>query len=1639
MTDASDRLLRTILDAAPDVMMLVDGGGIIRDCNRRAAEVLSYSHEELIGLSVEALVTEASREAHKAYRSGYQANMESRPMGQGRDLDVIARDGSEVPMEISLTPLDTPNGKLVLVAMRDVSLRHKPELANAETEALRDQVSTLEQFSRSIAEKEARIRDLMSEVNACAESMGEAPPYNIEMPPFQAERLDADTADRNTPDRLETDEDSLDEIKSGFARMLRDEQVQQLFDAFSESAGIATAIIDLDGSILIGSRWQRCCTAFHRVDEASRANCIESDTELELNLQEGKNFAIYKCKNGMTDCASPIYVEGHHVANVFIGQFHIDLPDLAFFAEQADRFRFDRESYLAAIREAPVLSEQRLPSILSFLTGFAKLIGTMSVDQRRAEKLEAAARGRAADLLQQRTEALRLAEQAERARKQLEQLKLGLEAQVSERTEELRRREAGLARNNRDLATLTLVNEAVMQSVTEEQLLYEVCRLIVEANGKRMAWIGMADFGDEKRIDILNHFGFNKGYLDTLELSWGGAEQDLAPAGIAIRSGRYKLFRDIAHDPGFARWRDAALEREYASVIAVPMKQQGDAFGVISVYATDVDGFDEEGIKTLERVADNVAHGLLALRSEAARKRIEEALGESEERSRLLLESVGDGIFGLALSGEIQFANPAGAQMLGWDVDDIVGRPVLDLINQTVPPAKREAESVTPIHLTLTRGEQFFVDDAHFHTRDGTAFDVEYNSIPLAGDDALVGAVLVFRDISERKRAEERLRFTQYVVDRFPSTALWVSPKDAHFDYVNEMAVTSLGYSQQELMKMGVADIDRSFPVDKWDAWVEHLRANPFVTFETTQRRKDGHEFPVEVTTYLMAFQGEEEIVAFCTDITDRKRAEQAMEEARQAADEANKAKGDFLANMSHEIRTPMNAIIGMSQLALKTELDRKQRNYVEKVNRSAESLLGIINDILDFSKIEAGKMDMESIPFNLEDVFDNLGNLLGLKAEDKGIELLFDMPADVPTALSGDPLRLGQVLINLGNNAVKFTDQGEVVVRVRTREISDVEVLLHFSVADTGIGMTAEQQARLFQSFSQADTSTTRKYGGTGLGLAISKNLAEMMGGEIWVESKPGEGSTFQFTARFLRRHEDDGKKQAATQLPEDLKVLVVDDNATAREIMVAMLDSLKIDSDTASNGKQAVEMAERGEYRIVFMDWRMPIMDGFQAAAELRRRLGDAVPRVVLVTAYGREEALENAGDDDLSAVLIKPVSSSTLLDTILTSLGQEGLVRRRSHDAEADAAGHRAALNGARILLVEDNEINQELATELLEMAHITVTVVGDGRQALDILEASPDAFDGVLMDCQMPVLDGYAATRELRTQERFANLPVIAMTANAMAGDREKVLDAGMNDHIAKPISVVDMFATMSRWIQVPADRRVYASEEVGSAVPGDDVWVDLPGNLPGIDMDAGLARVAGNRALYRKVLIKYRDSQRAFLNDFAAARSDSDPKAATRVAHTVKGVSGNIGASDVQAAAAELEQACRRGAPESDLDALAAHVAEHLAAVLAGLESLQVAHSRATSSALTDSDRDRVDELLSALRILLEDDDSEAGELVDELQSLLVGRGLNDPLRRMVAAISSWDLDTALEALSDMDAAWDRLSGSDEADRGRPPS
>jgi PAS domain S-box-containing protein len=955
--------------------------------------------------------------------------------------------------------------------------------------------------------------------------------------------------------------------------------------------------------------------------------------------------------------------------------------------------------------------------------------------------------------------------------------------------------------------------------------------------------------------------------------------------------------------------------------------------------------------------------------------------------------------------------------MLGFAQEDLLGRPSHATFHHHRPDGSEYPKQECPMFAAYNHGKSSHIDNEFLWRKDGIGFPVEYGARPVFKDGDLIGSVVSFANITERRHAEQRLRETEQffrsVLESAPD-ALMVVDHYGVIQLANAQSEKLFGYTRDELVGQRVEILVPENVRGAHAAMRASFHAAPVAramgaSRELSGRRKNGSTFPVEIgLSPLPARNGEPAQVAVSVrDVTARKQQERLIVEARHRAEEATAAKSMFLANMSHEIRTPMNAIIGMTHLALKTDLTPKQRDYLVKVRSAAGALLGIINDILDFSKIEAGKLDIENAEFRFEDVLENLSTVIGQKAHEKNLEFLISAQPDIPPYLVGDPLRLGQVLINLANNAVKFTDRGEVIVTAKVEERTQDRIKLAFAVKDTGIGMTPEQLSKLFQAFSQADTSTTRKFGGTGLGLSISKRLVEMMGGSIRAESEPGLGSTFIFTASFAIGA---AKPQPRHFIPDlaGFRSLVVDDNAQAREILSDSLRGFALRVDAVGSGQEAIDALRAADskdpYHLVLMDWHMPEMDGLQAAAIIRRDLHlSKVPRIIMVTAFGREDIRTQAEQIGIDAYLMKPVNASVLYDKVMELFGTRsvdatGADERRAQSKEYDA-------RGLRILLVEDNEMNQQVATELLESAGAAVTVADHGGIAVKTLREGPKKpeFDVVLMDLQMPEVDGLTATRMLRAETRFNDLPIIAMTAHALVEERERCLQAGMNDHVTKPIDPDALFSTLARWTKpqqvASGSIRPNVPTETEPAVP----------QIEGIDIAGGLARVAGNKRLYRSLLEQFAAKQADADLKIGEALAKGDRESAERLAHTLKGIAGNIGIVAVQEAAAKVEKAVREN------DSLTVVYNTELKNAL----EPQIMHIR---EALTRSgadptqplpfDRERAVLAVARLLSLIQANDGEAADVVQEVAAALAGKVDAARLDALRGSIDEFDFDGA---------------------------
>jgi polar amino acid transport system substrate-binding protein len=747
--------------------------------------------------------------------------------------------------------------------------------------------------------------------------------------------------------------------------------------------------------------------------------------------------------------------------------------------------------------------------------------------------------------------------------------------------------------------------------------------------------------------------------------------------------------------------------------------------------------------------------------------------------------------------------------------------------------------------------------------------------------------------------------------------------------------------------------------------------------------------------------------------INQIRRQKAALAAAKAEADRANRFKSTFLANMSHEIRTPMNAIMGFSHLALQTELTERQFHYIDKIKTSSHALLGVINDILDFSKIEAGKLDIEETPFSLDETLENLASLTTLRAEEKGLEIIFNRDLKIPDTLIGDPLRIGQVLINLTGNAIKFTQQGEVIVSCLLEKTTGQSLWLRFIVEDSGLGIDPEALPRLFEPFTQLDDSTTRRFGGSGLGLSISTHLIELMQGELEVDSTPGKGSRFSFVLPLKTSDHVITKDWLPEPSLRGLRVLVVDDNPTALELISERLTSFTFDVTSSQSATEALNLLKQAEqngdtaFELVLMDWRMPGLDGLEASRRIKRNSINLkqIPAIILITAYGREEVMQQAEKVGMDAVLIKPISPSLLFDTVVRVLSDERLT-----DHAAGSSGKVSQRLSGLVLLVEDNVINQQVAQELLEGMGVMVHTVNNGRQAIEAL--NQNSYDLVLMDLQMPEMDGYEATRRIRADDKYKALPLIAMTAHAMADEREACLAAGMDEHIPKPIDPANLYNVISQWLKPDINN----TNDKRPLRPGQED-VELPEQLPGIDLDWGLERVGGNRQLYSNLLVEFATNHGGDMQRLDSDLQRGEIDDARRTLHTLEGISGNIGAHNLQEASKHLQMSLADGDMESDLpDNFRLAFTE----LLDGLQGYVEESGPPVYNLHSDpapSDRKNIEQLTRALDDALAAGNADAKNLFQRLNNSIKQEDSADLMNQLSEHIQNYDFDLARECLN----------------------
>lgn len=1033
---------------------------------------------------------------------------------------------------------------------------------------------------------------------------------------------------------------------------------------------------------------------------------------------------------------------------------------------------------------------------------------------------------------------------------------------------------------------------------------------------------------------------------------------------------------------------------------------------------------------------DNIIGGIETIRDITNHKNNTEELKRAKTQLEQVIDALPDATFIINTKGVVTAWNRAAEILTGGKAEDIIGRgnyeyaipfygtrrPIL------IDHLSLSDESLKRHYQDTHRRENLLIGESYIYPEGKTIWMQACATTLRNEKNEVIGAIETVRDLTEHKQLQnELLNSTQKltaIINALPDPT-FIIDENGRITAWNQAAEEMTGYSSEKMIGKGNQEHSLAFYKSRRKMLIDFLQnpdqliANPgnyqkvwrtkeTICSESELFIKGEPRYALGVARALYdatgQFIGGIEIIH---DIHERKIFEIELAKANKRAEAAAQAKTDFLANMSHEIRTPMNAILGLSHLLLKTDLTKQQQDYANKIKNSGNHLLSIINDILDFSKIESGHLVLEETDFRLEDTLDNLCNLIIEKIASKHLEFIVDIATDIPNDLVGDQLRLTQILVNYTNNAVKFTEYGEIKLEICKQSETEQTVLLEFRVHDTGIGLKPEQVNRLFQSFQQADTSTTRKFGGSGLGLAISKKLAHMMGGDVGVESEFGKGSTFWFTASFKK-----GKPQKNLIPLEGFlgkKALVVDDNESAREVMGKMLSAFHFNVDTAESGGSAVQMVAHADsqeqpYEVVFLDWQMPGLDGIKTANLIHALDLTRPPALYIITAYGREELMtSDLSTDGIEDVLLKPINNSVLLDSMMRLFGKETPSLSSQQETTTDTAF--PPLEG-KVLLVEDNEINQQVASELLTNAGIEVDIAEHGEIAIEML--AQKNYDLVLMDMQMPVMDGLTATRKIRNLGNV-ELPIIAMTANVLPEDQKQCFEAGMNGYIAKPIDPTDLLSSLSEWLKKPIP---------SSSIQTSTVHHTSEASIHELNMEMGLKHVGGNRALYIELLEKFIKSQENIPSKIQSHIQKNNLDIAERASHTLKGLAGTLGIEIIRNQAMDLESAIRKKESLKNIDGLIQVLDESMKKVRTTITSLVSATPAINNNNQTipPEDEERRDPILDELQQLLSDNDPNAEDYLKAHEALF-HECLSDSFQEFLHQVQSFNFDSALDLLN----------------------
>ncbi len=1306
---------------------------------------------------------------------------------------------------------------------------------------------------------------------------------------------------------------------------------------------------------------------FSKPDSFIGTNYAEREYFLESKQgRNGQQYAVGKITNipGLF-FSSPVVIDGHFAGTIVI---KTDLPNLSYWVDQADAFVADKYGVI-------VLASNKTLEMLSLPDAD---VGTLSVAQR----LERYKREHFAPLPMRPWGDKRFPSLMRRNGEDLpytissavvpeEDIRIYVVGQVPE-----------IISFNQDrlrFFLLLVISGAALILAVTGGFLY----LRSSKRSRRILTEQKNQLNEAQRIARVGSWNWN---LGSGELQWSDEAYEIYVPGQKGVVPSYELFIDAVHPDDRVRVQEAirlALEKNvpYDIEHRVVSQEKGErvvhAQGqIIRVEA----GMPLSMLGTVQDITET--------------ERIKDELMRERAFLEQVTNAIGEGIYAQGRSGEFTFLNAEAARLLGWEKSQLIGKPVHETIHHHDAGDKSLQVQDCPIINTVRAGKVFRSEEEVFFSKDGSAMPVAAVSVPLMIDGDFEGSVTAFQDVSERKRMQEDLRRAKEAADnarhrlelalQVSGVAIWDADLGNNLIYLSEGWSEMLGGEPRETVTTApellalVPEEDHGLVSASFSAALkgekaEYVQEHRVRSLDGTLKwiRSHGRVTKRDATGRALRIAGTN------VDVTEQRRAAEELRKAREAADAANQAKSMFLANMSHEIRTPMNAIIGLSHLCLKTELNPRQKDYVAKIHQAGTALLGIINDILDYSKVEAGRLEIERVSFRLSEVLDNMASVVAHKAAEKRIEIYIHPPVGIPDSLVGDPLRLGQVLTNLVSNAVKFTQEGEVEVRIAKLEQVGERMKLRFTVRDTGIGMTPKQVERLFTAFTQADGSTTRRYGGTGLGLSIAKRLVELMEGEIAVEtSMPGKGTTFCFTGWFGVAKESSAAGPVSRKRQE-LRVLVAESRAAACEIMLETLASLLVRGDIARSEEQAHRMLETEAaagrpYDVVLINHPLSGGRGIDVARRIRAR-HDRGYKIILTQQVAEEAALAEADKALVDGILFKPISASGLRDT----LNKACLGAEPGTPALPVATN---ALGGMRVLLAEDNAINQQIAVELLESMGARVEIADNGRIALEKLERNPNAYDVLLLDLQMPELDGHETVLRIRKNPVWKSLPVIAMTAHATIEERDRCLAEGMNDHLGKPVDPDTLLRALLRWVpaSAPSDAAKLATGTTQRDIP----------TIESLDTEGGLRRAAGNAELYRRLLAQFQSEQAEVLLRMRAAFTAYDLAALRQLAHTLKGVSGNVGAKSVHAAAAELEERSREGGDVAAILGALDRLAEAWTPLAQGLERFIQPAEPATGPSISPQDLQDAGPTLARLSKLVSAFDGDALDCLEQHSAAL---------------------------------------------------